>query len=236
MDHIPVSIPASDGSGRFGAYLALPKSGSGPGLVIAQEIFGVNKTMREVADAYAQAGYVVLVPDLFWRQQPGVQLGYTPDDWQRAFGFYGGFDEAKGVDDIQATLTALRGMKECNGKAGVLGFCLGGKLAYLAACRTDAQVSVAYYGVGIEKALNELDRVKGQLVMHVAELDKFCLPEAQAQMAAASKGRANVELYVYPGQDHAFARVGGEHFHEPSATLANQRSMAALRREIGPAS
>ncbi len=234
MDHLPVKIQAADGSGSFGAYLALPKSGSGPGLVIAQEIFGVNKTMRDVADAYAEEGYVVLVPDLFWRQEPGVQLAYTPEDWQRAFGFYGGFDEAKGVDDIQATLNALRGLKQCNGKAGVLGFCLGGKLAYLAACRTDAQVSVAYYGVGIEKAVAELDKVKGRLVMHVAELDKFCPPEAQAQIAAAAKGRANVELYVYPGQDHAFAREGGEHFHKPSALMAHQRSMAALKRVVGP--
>ena len=234
MQHFPVSIQAGDGSGTFGAYLAVPKSGSGPGLVIAQEIFGVNQTMLDVADYYAEEGYVVLVPDLFWRQQPGVQLGYAPDDWQRAFGFYGGFDEAKGVDDIQATLNVLRALPQCNGKAGVLGFCLGGKLAYLAACRTDAQVSVAYYGVGIEKALAELDHVKGRLVMHVAALDQFCPPEAQAQIVAAAKGRANVELYVYPGQNHAFAREGGDHFHKPSALMAHQRSITALKREIGP--
>ena len=238
MQHLPVSIQATDFGGNpggtFGAYLAVPKSGSGPGLVIAQEIFGVNQTMRDVADSYAEEGYVVLVPDLFWRQQPGVQLGYTPDDWQRAFGFYGGFDEAKGVDDIQATLKVLRGLPQCNGKAGVLGFCLGGKLAYLAACRTDAQVCVAYYGVGIEKAIGELDHVKGRLVMHVAELDKFCPPEAQAQIVAAATGRPKVELYVYPGQDHAFARAGGEHFNKPSALMAHQRSITALKREIGP--
>src|SRR5450755_2494684 len=118
MEHLPVSIQASDRSGTFGAYLAVPKSGSGPGLVIAQEIFGVNKTMRDVADSYAEEGYVVLVPDLFWRQQPGVQLGHSADDMQRAFGFYGGFDEAKGVDDIQATLKVLRALPQCNGKAG----------------------------------------------------------------------------------------------------------------------
>ncbi len=117
------------------------------------------------------------------------------------FGLYGGFDEARGVDDIQATLKVLRALPQCNGKTGVLGFCLGGKLAYLAACRTDAQVSVAYYGVGIEKAIGEIDKVKGRLVMHVAELDKFCPPGAQAQIVARTRGRANVELYVYPGQD-----------------------------------
>ena len=234
MNHLPVSIQAGDGSGSFGAYLALPASGSGPGLVLAQEIFGVNATMREVADSYAEEGYVVLVPDLFWRQQPGIELGYTPEDWQRAFGYYQGFDEAKGVADIQATLNVIRGLPQCTGPAGVLGFCLGGKLAYLAACRTDAQVCVAYYGVGIEKALDELDKVRGRLVMHVAQQDKFCPPEAQAQIAAAVKGRANVEHYVYAGQDHAFARAGGEHFNKPSALMAHQRSLAALKSVIGP--
>jgi carboxymethylenebutenolidase len=153
---------------------------------------------------------------------------------QRAFGFYGGFDENKGVDDIQATLKALRAMPQCNGKTGVVGFCLGGKLAYLAACRTDADVAVAYYGVGIEKALDEIGKVKGRLVMHVAALDKFCPPEAQAQIAAAAKGREKVELYVYPGQDHAFARRGGDHYDKPSALMAHQRSLTALKREIGP--
>ena len=234
MQHLPISIQARDGSGRFGAYLALPKSGSGPGLVIAQEIFGVNKTMRDIADDYAEEGYVVLVPDLFWRQEPGIELGHSPEDMQRAFGYYGGFDEAKGVEDIQATLDALRALPQFKGKAGVLGFCLGGKLAYLAAARTDADVAVAYYGVGIEKAIGEIDKVKGRLVMHVAELDGFCPPEAQAQIAAAARGRANVELYTYPGQDHAFARKGGDHYDKASALMAHQRSVTALKREIGP--
>lgn len=118
-----VRINALDGSGSFNAYLAVPASGSGPGLVLAQEIFGVNATMREVADYYAEEGYVVLVPDLFWRQQPDVELGYTPADWERAFGFYKGFDEALGVQDIQACLNALRQRPEVtDGKAGVLGF------------------------------------------------------------------------------------------------------------------
>jgi carboxymethylenebutenolidase len=234
MQHLPITIQANDGSGRFGAYLAVPKSGSGPGLVIAQEIFGVNKTMRDVADDYAEEGYVVLVPDLFWRQEPGVQLGHTDADMQRAFGFYGGFDEANGVSDLQSTIDALRAMPQCNGKIGVLGFCLGGKLAYLAATRTDADVAVAYYGVGIEKAIDEIGKVKGRLVMHVAALDKFCPPEAQAQIAAVARGRANVELYMYPGQDHAFARKGGDHYDKASALMAHQRSLTALKREIGP--
>jgi carboxymethylenebutenolidase len=234
MPQLPISVHARDGSGRFGAYLAVPKSGSGPGLVIAQEIFGVNRTMRDIADDYAEEGYVVLVPDLFWRQEPGIELGHSPEDMQRAFGYYGGFNEAKGVEDLQSTIDVLRTMRQCDGKVGVLGFCLGGKLAYLAAARTNADVSICYYGVGIEKALDELDQVKSRLVMHVAELDKFCPPEAQAQIVAAAKGRANVELYLYPGQDHAFARKGGDHYDKASALMAHQRSVTALKREIGP--
>ena len=230
-----IDMKAADGSGTFSGYLALPSAGTGPGLVLAQEIFGVNSTMREVADYYAEEGYVVLVPDLFWRQQPNVQLGYTPDDWQKAFGFYKGFNEAKGVDDVQTAITALRGRPEVTGgKVGVLGFCLGGKLAYLAACRTDADVVVGYYGVGIEAALDEAGKIKCPLVLHIAELDQFCPPEARAKIVQGLQGRPNIALHVYPGVDHAFARVGGDHYHRPSALMAHERSIAALKSAMGP--
>ena len=230
-----IEIPAADGSGTFRGYLALPSAGTGPGLVIAQEIFGVNATMREVADAYAEEGYVALVPDLFWRQQPGIELGYTPDDWQRAFALYKGFDEARGVDDIQAAISVLRQRAEVpGGQVGVLGFCLGGKLAYLAACRTDADVAVGYYGVGIEAALDEAARVKVPLLLHIAEKDGFCPPEARAQIVQALAGHPKVQLQVYPGVDHAFARTGGEHYHRSSALLAHERSIATLKAAIGP--
>jgi carboxymethylenebutenolidase len=230
-----IHIAAADGSGSFRGYLATPASGSGPGLVIAQEIFGINSTLRDVADYYAEEGYVTLVPDLFWRQQPDVELGYAPDDWQKAFGFYQGFDEAKGVEDLQSAITVLRGRPEATGgKVGVLGFCLGGKLAYLAACRTDADVSVGYYGVGIQAALDEADRITKPLVLHIAELDKFCPPEARDEILQRLQCRPNVTLHVYPGQDHAFARNGGEHFHRPSALTAHERSIAAFKAVLGP--
>jgi carboxymethylenebutenolidase len=229
-----ITLEAADGSGSFRGYLATPASGKGPGLVLAQEIFGVNATMQQVADYYAEEGYTVLVPDLFWRQEPNVELGYSEADWQRAFGYYQGFDEAKGVEDIQAAVSALRARPEALGTVGVLGFCLGGKLAYLAACRTDADVAVGYYGVGIEKALDEAGKIRARLVLHIAEQDKFCPPQARAAILAALSGRERVELYVYPGVDHAFARQGGEHFHKPSALMAHQRSVAALRGELGP--
>jgi len=234
-----IHITAADGSGSFAGYLAVPESGSGPGLVIAQEIFGVNATMREVADHFAEEGYVALVPDLFWRMEPGIELAYTPEDWQKAFGYFGKFNVDKGVDDMQAAITALRARAEVKGEGrskpvGTIGYCLGGKLAYLAACRTDADVSVGYYGVGIEAVLGEADKIKRPLVLHIAELDKFCPPEARAQIVQALQGRPGVTTYVYPGADHAFARVGGDHYHRPSALMAHERTIAALRSAIGP--
>ena len=230
-----IDMKAADGSGGFRGYLAVPSSGKGPGLVLAQEIFGVNKTMRDVADYYAEEGYVVLVPDIFWRQEPNVELGYTEADWQRAFGFFQGFDVDLGLADIQTAITALRGRVEVTGgKVGVLGFCLGGKLAYLAACRTDADVSIGYYGVGIEAALGEADHIQRPLVLHIAELDKFCPPEARAQIVQSLQGKAQVALYVYPGTDHAFARVGGEHYDRPAALMAHERTIAALKNAMGP--
>lgn len=229
-----IDVRATDGSGTFRAYLAVPASGKGPGIVLAQEIFGINPFVREVADRYAEEGYVVLAPDLFWRQKPGVELLYSPQDWEQAFKYYQGFDEAKGVEDIAATLGVLRTRPEFAGKTGVIGFCLGGKLAYLAAVRTDADVCVGYYGVGIENALDELPKLRGRLVLHLAELDQFCPPEARGKILAAVAGNPAVETYVYPGVDHAFARTGGDHYDKPCALMAHQRSIAAFRRELGP--
>ena len=228
-----VTIASHDGK-SFGAYLTVPASGRGPGLVLCQEIFGVNDFMRRSAQLLAEDGYVVLVPDLFWRQQPGIQLTDGPADMPRAFELYKGFDVDLGIKDIASTLAVLRELPEQEGGAGVLGYCLGGKLAYLAACRTDADVAVGYYGVGIEDSLEEAGNLRGRLVLHIAEQDGFCPPEARKRILEALGGKPGVELYVYPGVDHAFARTGGDHYDKPSALMAHQRSMAALQRTIGP--
>ncbi len=228
-----ITIASHDGK-SFGAYLAVPAAGHGPGLVLCQEIFGVNDFMRRAAQLLAEEGYVVLVPDLFWRQQPGIQLTDGPADMPRAFELYQGFDVELGLKDIASTIAALRGLPEQQGGVGVLGYCLGGKLAYLAACRTDVDVAVGYYGVGIESSLEEAANLRGRLVLHIAEQDGFCPPEARQRILAALGGKPGVELYVYQGMDHAFARTGGDHYDKPSALMAHQRSMAALQRAIGP--
>ena len=231
---IQVDIDSKDGSGVFTGYLAVPSAGTGPGLILLQEIFGVNATMREIADYYAEEGYVVLVPDLFWRQEANVELGYDQDAWQKAFGLYQGFDQDKGVDDIDAALTVLRNRVECTDGAAVLGFCLGARMAYLTACRCDVDAAIGYYGMGIENHLNEADNIQGRLLLHFAENDEYCPASARNDIFAALESRENVDLYLYPGVDHAFARPGSEHYHKPSALIAHERSVAVLRRAIGP--
>lgn len=230
-----VSVPVASGA-CFQAYLATSIEGRGPGVVLCQEIFGVNQAMRDVADLLAEEGYTVLVPDLYWRQEPGVELGYSEAEFGRAYALYQGFDEALGVDDIRASLKALKALPECTqGELGVVGYCLGGKLAYLAACRLpEVACAVGYYGVGIEHATSEIEGLQGRLVLHMAEQDQFCPAQARSEIQQALQAKPGVEIYVYPGVDHAFARPNGHHYHKPSALLAHERTIAALRRTLGP--
>lgn len=219
-----ITIAASDG-GRFSAYLAKPVSVKGPGVVVCQEIFGVNKVMRDICDGLAGQGYFAICPDLFWRQEPGIQLTDKTDaEWQRAFELYKGFDEAKGVEDLKSTLAHLRTVPGCTKKVGSVGFCLGGKLAYLMATRTSADCNIGYYGVGIEGALDEVKNIANPLMLHIAEKDSFCPPEAQAKIKSGLGGNPKVTLYNYSSMEHAFARVGGQHYDKAAAELANKRT------------
>lgn len=227
-----IRITARDG-GTFSAYLASPSSGSGPGIVLIQEIFGVNQGMRDIADWLAQQGYLVACPDLFWRQEPGVQLtDKTDQEWARAFELYKGFDEAKGVDDLIATLAHLRGLEGCTGKVGTLGYCLGGKLAFLMATRSDADANVGYYGVGIQNALNEIGKITKPLLLHIAAEDEFTPKEAQQQIIDALAAIKLATIYVYEHVDHGFARPGGKHYDAEAAKLANTRSLQFFKQHL----
>ena len=226
------TIKAQDG-GSFSAYVAKPASGKGPGVLCIQEIFGVNKTMRDIADMWAGQGYVAVAPDLFWRQEPGVDItDQTEEEWKKAFSLYQGFDVAKGVEDLKATLAAMRAMPECTGKVGTVGFCLGGLLAYLMGCRSDADCNVGYYGVGIEKHLDEAKNIRKPMVLHIAEADKFVPPEAQQQIRDGLANNPQVTIYGYPGMDHAFARIGGQPYDKAAADLANGRTAEAFRKAL----
>jgi carboxymethylenebutenolidase len=228
-----ITIQAADGGG-FSAYLAAPKAGKGPGIVVIQEIFGVNAVMRGIADNLAAQGYAALCPDLFWRMKPGVQItDKTEAEWKLAVGYFGRFDADKGIEDLKATLAALRKHPACTGKAGAVGYCLGGKLAYLMATRSDADCSVGYYGVGIQDMLGEAKGIKKPLLLHIAGKDEFVPPPAQAAIKAGLKGNSNVTIYDYPDCNHAFARIGGAHYDKAAADQANQRSAEFFRRQLG---
>jgi len=227
------TIKAADG-GNFSAYLALPEGESGPGMLVIQEIFGVNKVMRDICDAYAARGYVAICPDLFWRQEPGVDItDQSDDEWKKAFELFQGFDVDKGVEDLKSTLAFLRDYDGCNGKVGSVGYCLGGKLAYLMATRSDADASVGYYGVGIEGQLEEAGKISNALMLHMAGKDQFVPIDAQQQIHTALDGNGHVAIYDYPQQDHAFARPGGAHFDQTSADAANQRTEAFFQKHLG---
>ena len=225
-----ITIKAADG-GQFMGYLATPASGRGPGIVVAQEIFGVNQVMRDLTDWLAKEGFVALCPDLFWRQEPGVQItDKSQEEWGKAFKLMQGFDFAKGMSDVQSGIKALRGMKECTGKVGVVGFCLGGRIAYAAATGTDADAAVSYYGVYLHEHLGET--LKAPVMLHIAGEDEFFPKEGREAVKKALAGNAKAVIHEYPGRNHAFARVGGQHYHKGDADLANSRTISFLKSKL----
>ncbi|MFN4310118.1 MAG: dienelactone hydrolase family protein [Ferrovibrio sp.] len=227
-----IEIQAHDG-GRFTGYLAEPAGGKGPGILVIQEIFGVNKVMRDICDGLAAQGYIALCPDLFWRQEPGVDItDKTKAEWDKAFALFGGFNLDKGIEDLKASLSVLRKLPGCNGKVGTVGYCLGGRLAYLMACRSDVDAAVGYYGVMLQDHLAEAKNIKKPLLLHCATEDKFVPKDAQAKIAAELKNYPLVTRLDYQGNDHAFARVGGEHYDKAAADLANSRTAEFFKKHL----
>jgi carboxymethylenebutenolidase len=224
-----IRITAGDGAGSFDATLLEPQRKPAGVVVLIQEIFGVNQAMREAAAGIADWGFLVLVPDLFWRQQPNVELtDKTQQEWQRAFALMQGFDQDKGIEDLKATVAAARTLAGGNGRVGSIGYCLGGRLAFLMATRADTDVNVSYYGVGLDGLLGELGRVRKPLLLHIAGQDEFFPADGRAKLVQAVQGNRHVSSYVYPHANHAFARVGGVHWDGRSAAIANGRSAEAL--------
>ena len=226
-----ITIAGADGA--FSAYLAMPAGGRGPGIIAIQEIFGVNADMRKHCDDFAAQGYIAISPDLFWRQDPGIQItDQTEAEWQRAFQLYQGFDVDKGVEDLITTLKHLRGIDGFGGKAGTVGFCLGGLLAYLMACKSDADCHVSYYGVGINEKLDLAKGITAPTILHIAEEDEYVDRDAQAKIASGLAGHPKVTIYSYPGVNHAFTRNNGIHYDDAAAKLAHGRTAAAFRAAL----
>jgi len=226
------SIKTPDG--EFAAYVARPQAEKAPAVVVIQEIFGVNQVMRDTTDGLAGQGYLAICPDLFWRIEPGIDITDKSEaEWKRAFELFNAFDVEQGVKDIQATITTIRADPGCTGQVGAVGFCLGGQLAFLTATRTDVNAAVSYYGVGLENRVPEAEKLTRPLMLHIAEEDQFVPKDAQAVIVQALKDHPQIEIHSYPGRDHAFARDGGEHYHEADARLAGGRTLQFFQRTIG---
>jgi carboxymethylenebutenolidase len=227
------TITVETGDGAMNAYVSVPVGGAGPALVVLQEIFGVNQVMRDLTDSFAAQGYIAICPDLFWRIEPGIDISdRTPAEWARAFELFQAFDVDKGIADIAKTIAAIRVYPGSTGKVGTVGYCLGGKLAFLTAARTDIDVAVGYYGVGLDQLLGETARVTKPLVLHIAGKDEYGPPAVQAKIHAALDDNPLVSLYDYPLDDHAFARIGGQHYSQASADQANARTAAFFKQHL----
>ena len=224
-----LQVPNAAGS-QMSAYLALPKKGRGPGVVVCQEIFGVTKSLRETCDFLAARQFTAICPDLYWSVEPGTEIAES--DSERARGFRAKVNDDKVSDDIAAAIAFLRTHEACTGSVGVVGYCWGGMLAYLTAVRHKPDCAVGYYGVGIEKRLDLAKNLSCPLLLHYGAKDPLASPEAAAQVQAAFQGDPRVTILSYPDGGHAFARPGGANYHHRSADLADMRTVSFLVEKL----
>ena len=219
-----VTISTLDHEGSFDCYCARPAGEASAAIVVIQEIFGVNAGIRQKCDKLAEAGYLALAPDLFWRVQPGIEL--DPDveaEFKTALDHMSNFDQNEGVRDIEATIRYARDKLGC-AKVGAVGYCLGGRLAFMTAARTDADASVGYYAVGIDSLLREKHAIAHPLMLHIPTADHFVPPEVQKAMHEGLDDHPKVRLHDYEGLDHGFATEFGKRRNEEGAKLADKRT------------
>lgn len=228
-----ITIPTLDGDTSFGGYIARPQGPPKAAIIVIQEIFGVNPGIRQKCDKLAAEGYVALAPDLFWRLQPEVSL--DPDveaEFNQALDLMGKFNQDAGIRDIQAAIDFLR-ESEGVAKVGCVGYCLGGRLAFMTAARTNIDASVGYYGVGIDGLLHEKHAIAHPVLLHIPTADGFVPRETQAAMHEGLDDHPKVTLHDYDGLDHGFATETGKRRHEEAATLADARTAGFFAEHLG---
>jgi carboxymethylenebutenolidase len=229
-----IAIETLHGDGGFGAYLAGPEGTPRGAIVVIQEIFGVNEGIRRKCDHMASLGYVGVAPDLFWRLEPNVELNPDePEEFRQALGLMQRFDQDKGIADIEAVIRDARARLPEGGKVGCVGYCLGGRLAFMTAARTDVDASVGYYGVGLEGLMGERHAIAHPVLLHVAGADHFVTPDKQALIHAGLDDHPKVAIHDYPGEDHGFAAEMGKRRSENAARLADSRTEAFFAEHIG---
>lgn len=218
--------------GAMPSYRADPSGNPRAAIVVIQEIFGVNAGIRRKCDTLAEAGYLAIAPDLFWRLQPGIDLDPdVPEQMQQALEWMGKFDQDGGIRDIEATIRHVRDAVG-GGKVGAVGYCLGGRLAYMTAARTDVDASVGYYAVGIDGLLSEKAAIAHPLMLHIAGDDGFVDAATQAAMHAGLDDHPRVTLHDYPGEDHGFATEFGGRRSDAAARLADERTAAFFAEHL----
>jgi carboxymethylenebutenolidase len=229
-DHI--FVKAQDG--EFSAYIARPKTSPAPAVIVLQELFGVNADIRKHCDELAEQGFLAVAPDLFWRQEPGIDLSVTSEaDWQHGLRLYSAYNRDSGAKDVSDAANTVRKLPECSGKVALLGYCMGALMVYLAAIRWHGvDAAVAFHGGDTEKYLGEVDGLTAPLLMHLAEEDEFISKPAQAAIKAALAKKPNATVYSYAGQNHAFTRHNGAHYNAAAAALANGRTSEFLHQQL----
>jgi carboxymethylenebutenolidase len=219
--------------GRFNAYIGRPKVLPAPAVVVLQELFGVNADIRKTCDELAEQGFISAAPDLFWRQEPGIDLSVTSEaDWQHGLRLYQAYDRDTGARDVKDTVSAVSKLPGCSGRVAVLGYCLGALMVFLTAVRYGVDAAVAYHGGDTENYLGEIEGLHAPLLMHLAEEDEFISEDAQAEIKAALATKTSASVYSYPGQRHAFARHNGAHYNAAAAALANERTLHFLSQHL----
>lgn len=229
-----IDVETLEHEGSFAAYLARPVDTPTAAIIVIQEVFGVNKGIRRKCDRLAEQGYLAIAPDLFWRLEPGIELDPdVPAELQRGLELFGKFNQDAGIRDIEATIRKARGLLGSGGKVGCVGYCLGGRLAFMAACRTDIDASVGYYGVGIDGLLGEKHAIARPVMLHVAGEDGFVDKATQQRMHEGLDDQPRVTIHDYPGEDHGFATEMGDRRSAHAADLADQRTAAFFKQNIG---
>jgi len=219
--------------GEFSAFVARPANTAAPVVVVLHEIFGVNEDIRQTCRELAGQGFIAIAPDLFWRQERGVDLNtWSEAEWKKGLALYTAYDRDLGVRDVVATVRAAKGLEGASGRVGVMGFCLGGLMTYLTAARHDLDAAVAYHGGDTESYLGEAKGITAPLLMHLAEEDEFISKDAQARIKAALAEVPSAAVYSYAGCNHAFARHTGTHYDVAAAALANGRSRAFFAEHL----
>jgi carboxymethylenebutenolidase len=226
---IAIKSPA----GTFHAYIARPARLPAPTVVVLQELFGVNADIRATCEELGAQGFMAIAPDLFWRQEPGVDLNVTSEaDWRHGLRLYAAYDRDAGVKDIMETVRTAVELPASTGKVALQGYCLGALMVFITAARNEVDAAVAYHGADTEKYLSEVSGLDAPLLMHLGEEDEFISKAAQAQIKAALEKKPNATVYSYPGQRHAFSRHNGAHYNAAAATLANRRTSEFLNQTL----